>query len=383
MTIASTSTIDSFLSSTRYRLWSQQILALLLRGLWWASAIALCGGFVHVFFYPLAWALFVMLVLVPVGATLLWGLIFHRPSLQTAAATADHWFSGKSLMSTALDQLSRPGVQLTRAGQFVIEQAGETASTWQKRLASEHRLRIPRQMVVPLSLTMTGCFLLILPQQASHEPEPKQLTAKDSVTPVTQKLPSTNLIADLQRALHTSTAEKHSRKADDHAGQNATPTQTALNRKKSPAQGLVPGDKAQFVAVPTPGDNRQATTESIDPAPPDTGQAAFPTRPGKKKSIAPGTLANPMANPKTAPRATQLEIEFFNMPVRQAMDSEPGTGKGKNLELKLIETKAGLSPAAQSVAAADRGISMPYEMTLSPAQKRYMARYFKSFGETP
>lgn len=367
----------ALLRQVQRRLWSERILFRLLRATWWSATLLLGGGLVHVLRQPIPWPCIAALALLPLATAVLLGLWRDRPTLLDTANTADHWFDGKALMASALDQLRVSQRQRTCASRFVIEAANRSAPRWLERLEHEHRWRPPRHAFIPVALGLAGTYLLLLPG-----PAPREDTAAIAATPSpagTSRRDNTasDFVAGLREALHVA-RQGHTDPAVMAAGAKPTGKQSGTDK----FDRFRPGGTETAPLPTTPLDTAAPVSHE--------GEATLSTdiRPGTadpegRVSDTAGSLAGRAANALDGHPATPpLIVTFFPLD-REEGGKDGGLAAGRGASRELAPMPAALVPVEnpQTARAARWDTNMPYALSLSTAQRHYVQQYFSDLGE--
>lgn len=378
MSIPHNSAILALLRAARWRIWAGRVLSRLSRAAWASALLLLCAGLLHALFYPFPWLYIAILAMLPPTAVILWGLLQDRPTLQDTAATADRWFEGKALMSTALDQLLTSRQQHTRASHFVIEAAEGSAPSWLDRLRRKHHWRPPRQAVIPLALGLAGVYLLLLPGPAARQ----NTAAIDPAPQLTSVPPSgdtpRDFVTGLREALRT--ARQASADPNPKAAVAGGGIQAGIGRLDGTQHGAP--DTASISAT-RPINAAPVPYRKGMPGGPSSVQPTAATRSVEGISATAGTQeGRPDPAQNVISTAPPLAVEFFPLP--RPKDEKDGTIAYHGASKALGPMTAILAPGEmnQAVTTARWDADMPYALALSPAQRQYIQQYFSSPGET-
>jgi len=155
------------LRAVQNRTWLQGVLDVGVRAAWGGAAIAMLGGAVHLAVRAHSGRITAILAVLAVGVPVAFALLRRRPALAVAARSADAWFGGRALMTSACDQLLRPEAERAGAAGFVLEQADARAASWQRGLGAVRPLVGARRLHPVLACTLLGAFLHLLPGTTS------------------------------------------------------------------------------------------------------------------------------------------------------------------------------------------------------------------------
>lgn len=167
-----------FLTGVRKRLWLGVTTALVIRAVWWAAAILVTAGMIHVFLEPVSWRLSLVSASLPILLAAVFGLLFRRPSLRSAAVVADRRCASDDLLITAVELSENPR-QLRPAGSpVVLRQAERTAAVGAEGRMAGLSGSIPVALLIPLGLGLAGVVLNLGPgpqRRAIAEPSPQPI----------------------------------------------------------------------------------------------------------------------------------------------------------------------------------------------------------------
>jgi len=164
MTNPRTADAMSLIDAIRNRLWFQRSVEAVAASLRICGVISLAGGLYHLFIHAASAGFVVIMALMPIVGALLAVMFRRRPDLATAARTADVWFDGKNLMTSAWDLFQRHG-RHSSMEELVMARARAVAPQWRQRIASVRPIRYSHPITMPLILTLCGIFLLQLPSK--------------------------------------------------------------------------------------------------------------------------------------------------------------------------------------------------------------------------
>jgi len=164
MTSPGTADAISLIDAIRNRLWFQRSVDALAASLRICGVISLAGGLYHVFIHAASADVVVIMAVMPIVGALLAAMFRRRPDLATAARTADVWFDGKNLMTSAWDLFQRHG-RHSSMEELVMARARAVAPQWRQRIASVRPIRYSHPITIPLILILCGIFLLQLPSK--------------------------------------------------------------------------------------------------------------------------------------------------------------------------------------------------------------------------
>jgi len=164
MTNSRTADAISLIDAIRNRLWFQRFVDAVAASLRICGGILLAGGLYHVFIHAASAGFVVIMAVMPIVGALLAVTFRHRPDLATAARTADVWFDGKNLMTSAWDLFQRHG-RHSSMEELVMARARAVAPQWRQRIASVRPIKYSHPLPMPLILTLCGIFLLQLPSK--------------------------------------------------------------------------------------------------------------------------------------------------------------------------------------------------------------------------
>jgi len=164
MTIPRTADAKPLIDAIRNRLWFQRTVDVVAASLRICGGISLAGGLFHVFIHAASTEFVVIMAVMPIVGALLAVMFRHRPDLATAARTADIWFDGKNLMTSAWDLFQRHDGHSSME-ELVMARAREVAPQWRERIASVRPIRYSHPITMPLILILCGIFLLQLPSK--------------------------------------------------------------------------------------------------------------------------------------------------------------------------------------------------------------------------
>ncbi len=374
------SPLSTLLRRTRRRLWHGRLLSRLLHAAWWSAALLLAGGLVHALYQPLPWIGSLSLAALPPAAALLLGLWRDRPTLPDAAATADRWFDGQSLMASALDQWRRPPRQRTRAGRFVIAAAERCAPLWIERLAHEHRWRPPRHALVPALMGLAGAYLLLLPG-----PAPRGSAADGTALPAPTASPrhddaASDFVAGLREALR---AARREQPAPGATAGNGAETAGKRSATKAADPARPPGARSATLTTPRPEGTAPSPHRAEAAQTADKG-ADLTAGPGKRVSDAPGNRTGRPGKARKEPAAAPpLGVTFFPQANNDSSkDATPATARGAGRELAPMPAAHVPGNKLRAARAARWDTDMPYAPSLSAAQRHYVQQYFHNLGES-
>ena len=346
---------DALISAVRRQLWLQAAVNTIGRHLRISTAILLTAGLFHLFARPLNGGLVMALALLPLLLGVLATLIRQRPPLASAARTADRWFDGKNLITSAWELRQRPAAHAASAGLLLLR-AEAAAGQWRQQVSALQPLRWP-PLALPLMVALTALFLLQLPSkgwltapaalEAGHSAAPLAVAVNGSEprieagpTPSPQPAPA----AESERAATNSASSPQAATTVSDSSQppaEAGATQSDSDTRKSAAQ---PSPHAAVAAVNDGG-----------------------TKAGDQEGV--------RAERDPHPDAAALKVSESTIE-RQA-GTEGNSGNGNELEGSSSARGQGL---ASAIPAAQQSHS-PYRGNYTPALKSYMARYFHALNQ--
>lgn len=155
--------ITRFVSLARKRLWMATVAACGFRNAWWTAWLLLALGLVHVFWITVpVWLLFA-LIMIPVILTVSTG-IARQPDMIMAASSADRWFEGRALLSSAIDIISsHPQHDRRPAQSLVLHQARQAVRRWLPELHARSAIQLPPRVPLLLIMLAIGCLLILQP----------------------------------------------------------------------------------------------------------------------------------------------------------------------------------------------------------------------------
>jgi len=229
------SALATLLAGVRRRLWARRLATRLALAAWPAAALLLAAGVLHAAWRDVATGFAVALAALPMALALCYGAWRDRPDATTVGRHADAWFGGDDLLLSAGDRHAA-----TAGGFALLRERAE-------RLATQ-ALRDPRHWpgvavrIHPLALVaaLAGAFLLTLPgrtlpptQDAGQRPG----MAVPDTRPVAAHAPLSS-----PRSSPEATGETGSGERSESA--SATPTGAVANevaRTATPPSGMNPG----------------------------------------------------------------------------------------------------------------------------------------------
>lgn len=350
----------SLISAVRNRLWLQSAADTVNRGTWIGGGIIISGGLYHLFVHALQVGILVTLGLLPLATGLLVVLFRHRPGSNIAARAADNWFDGKNLITSAWELQQRCGGH-SSMDKLVMRRAQAAALQWRRRIASEHPVRWPPRMTMPLLLALTGIFLLQLPSKEwfawsngletgevaglggapSREGRRNGVAARDA-----RDLASTPEERDTA-ATHTSTLPS----TQDYSAALA-PDHPALGMRQT-GDMADNGGKNKPDSAPPAGSNSAVSTHGV----------------GKQAGYNDGVRIN--RDITTQSPALQVR----EVGIQRMAGIQGSTGNGDELShIQSLHTQ--VLPAAAVIPAA-RHSRIAYRADYTPALRVYMARYYQ------
>jgi len=390
MTAPEARPVTDLLRAVRARVWKQGAIDLLATALWPSGVLTLALGLVHVSATDLPATGALLAGGLPIALAGLWGLLFRRPLLTSAAGTADRVFAAKSLLTSALDVLGHPAAHPAPAAAEVLRQAFAAAPGWRREVPRRLPLRVSHAAVVPVVLGLVGGFLLTsfgastsadlivaTPPPASLAP-PVPAPGQDDPRPAHDR--STDTAAEPatgRGAGRPPGAGPEARETGEGPAGTATPSPRAPHHRDSAAgrEGVPPAGGVEETAAEVPG--APAATE---PAPPPPGQTGAGSVPGTGER--PGTAASQAWEPATdgvypGPRTDHVDLPRAGDPSRYgALAPGPG-GEGSDLVAKGETPTPGAVPPAVP----------PPEVSAAPpgrlALRGYVSSYLQRLQDDP
>jgi hypothetical protein len=348
---------ERFLHRVRNRLWAREILDLIARAAWVSAALLLAAGTLHVTQRGHSGLVALVAAAAVPTLALVFGLLARRPGPTSAARSADRWFGGKSLMTSALDQLGRAPAERAGAAGFVLERADGSAVSWQGRLSLVSPLLPARRLVLPLLLAGAGAYLYLLPGADPGE---------------------------APRAAAEETGDEAGAPEMDQGEEDAAGLlvwhQAATERDPDSASSAA--HRAETVPTAAPlGAGHEAPAEELSPLPGAETTARAPLDP----AAAPNQAAGSRPGSSRAHReeflgpGVPLQIEVSYVEIARA-EADPGLGSSGT----PLETRSpGGAPPVESAAAAARQGRVPARAALAPALRGYVAEFLNQIREHP
>lgn len=346
---------SALISAVRRQLWFQAAASASGRHLRSGAAMLLAASLYHLFASPLNSALAVAVALLPLLLGMMTVLLRRRPHSATAARTADHWFDGKNLITSAWELRQRSAAHPATAGLLLLR-AETAAAQWRQQVATRQPLRWPR-LTAPLMIALTALFLLQLPSKGWLVPSPVLppfLEAGRSAAPATA---SNGIAAAPTASPPPAPAVEH----EDAAANGASSPQTAAtasNSSQPPAQ------------AGTTKDNND-TSKSASPPSPHAAVASLNdggTKAGDQEGIRAGR----------APEGESAALKVDEHAVERQAGTGGRSGAGRELAGSAPAHRQG--PITTSAIPAAQRSHTPYHGDYTPALKSYMARYFHALN---
>jgi hypothetical protein len=354
---------QSLISAVRNRLWLQCAADILNRGVWIGCGILISGGLYHLFVHALQIGILITLGMLPLAAGLLVVLFRHRPGSNIAARTADIWFDGKNLITSAWELHQQCGGH-SAMDKLVMRRAQTAALHWRRRIASERPVRWPHRMTMPLLLALTGIFLLQLPSKewltwsnglgtdrvagfsraSSREGSQRGVDARYARD-----------VASLREEKETATAHAFTPPITQDSSAALAADQAALGKRQR-------GDVADNGGVNKP-----------DRAPLAGINSAVSTNNGGNRA---GYNDGVGVNPYTTKESSPLQVREVG--IQRMAGTQGSTGNGD--ELRDIQSPYKQALSAAVVVPAARHTRVGYRADYTPALRLYMARYFQKLN---
>lgn len=260
------------LRAVQNRIWLQGVLDVAVRAAWAGAVIAMLGSAVHLAVLTHSGRTTAILAVLLLGVPIAFALLRGRPALTMAARSADTWFDGRALMTSACDQLSRPEAKRAGAAAFVLEQADARAAAWQRRLRAVRPLVGARRLHPAFACLLLGAFLHLLPGATSPH-----TAGRDARLEVARATPPARPASPASQHASDSGAVR-----TDGVAQDPEPGATRGARADVgvavPERGRGPATRATPEAGGTSGGREvgHAAPESeLGPVPPDAGPQSF------------------------------------------------------------------------------------------------------------
>lgn len=348
----------ALIGAVRHRVWLQSTVNAISRDVRLSGGVLLAGGLYHLFVHALRTGPVVTLALLPLAAGLFYALFRRRPEPAAAARSADIWFDGKNLITSAWELLRRRGDH-SPVDQLVVARAHAAAEQWRKRIAAQRPLRWPYRISTPLLLALTGVLLLQLPSKEwlarFHDAQSVRIAARDS---------------GLRPGKREGNTAEHSPPPSPLARANpdSVPAQTMSGKPPQDASFTINDSSAPQTSEA--GDQNAAKNAAATPF---AKGASPPANSG-------GRLAGDQGGirPNHDIRTESASFQVNEVGIQRAAGNQGNSGKGD--ELGEAGRPAAPATADTMVIPAARQARTAYRGDYSPALKTYMARYFQELG---
>lgn len=361
------------------RLWFAAAARLTLTALWIVAAVLVCGGLVHVFIHAHSgWMLGVTLAM-PAGAGVATALWRQRPTPAHAATTADNWFHGKSLMTTALALGADATGAPREISRWIRNEANAHAARWLERVRSEHPLRVPAHAWKVLLPLLAGTMLYALP--GARAPSVPRLAHEASPSPDTahSESPAASLAVQIEQALQLSASG-----------------QRARERLDEPAQAPLTPDRPHDASAPPSSadrDPRAAAQHTVgDAAATGPARESFTVQAGADSATAAdgsgdAAGAQPATERREGTRAAAPtgddRARYENVAPRRADDSSARMNRDHAVALEGAPPRAAAASVAMDAAAAKLEKSTAYTPALPLAYREYVSHYLFGASNPP
>ena len=349
------------IDAIRNRLWLQRSVEAVAASLRICGVISLAGGLYHVFIHAASADFVVIMALMPIVGALL-AVMFRRPDSATAARTADVWFDGKNLMTSAWDQFQRHG-RHSSMEELVMARAREVAPQWRQRIASVRPIRYSHPITMPLILTLCGIFLLQLPSKewltrfqggtngnvVYHDRNPV-VASGDTVSPISESAP-----------VHETS----------EIGRTSSPSFLPKSSLDTGVDPSVPGTRQPG---PLEDDPRVSIRDSVRPFTSDAdGHPAVTTNEGGRSA---GDRAITGENRESGAASERLKVE--EIIIQRKANGQGADDTGHELAQQVVTGPQGSAvtaaiPPARHAQTTLRGI-------YTPALRAYIARYMRELN---
>jgi hypothetical protein len=353
----------ALIGAVRDRLWLQCAVDAGSRDVRLAGAVLLIGGLYHLFVHAIHAGPVVALAVLPLVMGLVVVLFRRRPGSAAAARTADIWFDGKNLITSAWELLQRRSDH-SSTDELVVARAQAVAAQWRRQLASVQPLRWPQRVTTPLLLALTGLLLLQLPskewltrfkgvENVQIGERTRDATPRDSEHNM-EGQPSQTLVAaraDQDALTAMASASLHSQ----DAAATATPQQASEGGEQTEGtQGQHPANKTKGAA--------------LSAMPPENASSAAAAAGGKQPGNQGGIRVNRDIRIEAPPLAVS-EVE-----IQRAAGTRGNASNGN--ELGDIQGPRAQASSDAAIVPAARHAETAYRGDYTPGLRAYMARYF-------